>query len=149
MIDIPSGERFINAEPIEKGWLVDKKYYVTETNGKKYLLRITPIERYENRKALFGMLDQVAALDIPMCLPIEFGTCDDGVYSIQKMLREGFGTLQGRQSTLREGFGASENPRQCFGKISERHNAANQPCWKFSFLPKAPSNVVGKFLNAI
>jgi serine/threonine-protein kinase len=35
------------------------------------------------RKALFGMLEQVAALDIPMCMPIEFGTCVGGVYSLQ------------------------------------------------------------------
>ena len=86
MIDIPGGERFISSEPIEKGWSEDKKYCVTDTDGKKYLLRITPIERYENRKTLFGMLEQVAELDIPMCLPIEFGTCYDGVYSIQSWI---------------------------------------------------------------
>jgi aminoglycoside phosphotransferase (APT) family kinase protein/8-oxo-dGTP pyrophosphatase MutT (NUDIX family) len=32
------------------------------------------------------MLEQVAALDIPMCLPIEFGTCADGVYSLQSWI---------------------------------------------------------------
>ena len=86
MIDILGGDRFISAEPIEKGWSEDKKYCVTDTDGKKYLLRITPIERYETRKALFGMLEQVAALDIPICLPIEFVTCDDGVYLIQSWI---------------------------------------------------------------
>ncbi len=28
-------------------------------------------------------MQQLAVLDIPMCLPIEFGVCDDGVYTIQ------------------------------------------------------------------
>jgi len=83
MTHILDGNRFVSAVPIEKGWSVDKKYCVTEDNGKKYLLRISPMERYETRKALFEMLKRVATLDIPMCLPVEFGTCPDGVYSLQ------------------------------------------------------------------
>ena len=86
MIDILGGERFVAAVPIEKGWSEDKKYCVTNTDGEKYLLRITPIERYETRKALFAMLEQVAALDIPMCAPVEFGTCTGGVYSLQSWI---------------------------------------------------------------
>lgn len=79
-------DTFNKVEPITKGWSEDKKYCLTAQDGTKYLLRITPIERYETRKALFSMLKQVAALDIPMCLPIEFGTCDDGVYSLQSWI---------------------------------------------------------------
>jgi len=79
-------ETFVKVEPIEKGWSEDKKYCVTNSDGVKYLLRITPIERYETRKALFAMHEQVAALDIPMCLPVEFGTCTDGVYSLQSWI---------------------------------------------------------------
>ena len=77
---------FTNVEPINKGWSEDKKYCVTNSDGVKYLLRITPIERYETRKALFAMLEQVAALGIPMCLPVKFGTCTDGVYSLQSWI---------------------------------------------------------------
>ena len=80
------GERFIEAKPITKGWSEDKKYCVTDINGTKYLLRITPIARYEARKALFEMLKQVAALEIPMCVPIDFGTCEDGVYLLQSWI---------------------------------------------------------------
>ena len=79
-------EKFIKSEPITKGWSEDKKYCVTTTDGTKYLLRITPISRYEVRKSLFATLEQVAALDIPMCVPVEFGTCDDGVYSLQSWI---------------------------------------------------------------
>ena len=32
------------------------------------------------------MMKQAAALDVPMCQPIEFGTCDEGVYSIQSWI---------------------------------------------------------------
>ena len=83
---------FIEIEPITKGWSEDKKYCVTATDGMKYLLRVTPISRYEVRKSLFAMLEQVAALGVPMCVPVEFGTCEDnadgvgGVYSIQSWI---------------------------------------------------------------
>lgn len=32
------------------------------------------------------MMKQVASLGIPMCQPIEFGICKDGVYSIQSWI---------------------------------------------------------------
>ena len=73
-------------EPIIKGWSEDKKYCVTAKNGTKYLLRVTPITRYETRKSLFAMLEKVAALGIPMCFPVEFGTCVDGVYNLQSWI---------------------------------------------------------------
>jgi len=78
--------RFEKYEPITKGWSEDKKYCVTDASGTKYLLRITPASRYEVRKSLFSMLKQVEALGIPMCTPIEFGTCGDGVYSLQSWI---------------------------------------------------------------
>jgi len=77
---------FARVEPIEKGWSEDRKYSVTNSNGAKYLLRISPIERYETRKALFEMLKQVDTLGIPMCLPVELGTCSDGVYLLQSWI---------------------------------------------------------------
>lgn len=54
--------RFTKIKPIDKGWSEDRKYCVTDATGMKYLLRITPIERYEVRKSLFDMLERVAAL---------------------------------------------------------------------------------------
>lgn len=77
---------FSRIEPINKGWSEDKKYCVTQVDGTKYLLRVTPIERYDARKALFEMMQRVAALDIPMCKPIEFGTCEDGVYALHSWI---------------------------------------------------------------
>jgi len=62
-------EALTKVEPITKGWSEDKKYFITTEEGTKYLLRITPISRYETRKSLFAMLERVAALDIPMCVP--------------------------------------------------------------------------------
>lgn len=76
-------DKIIKKELIEKGWSCDKKYCAFDAEGAKYLLRISPIEQYERKKNEFDLMKNVAALDVPMCLPIEFGLCDDGVYSIQ------------------------------------------------------------------
>ena len=86
LYDIPDFDKYIKIEPITKGWSEDKKYCVTKENGTKYLLRVTPISRYETRKSLYEMLKQVVALDIPMCVPVEFGTCSGGVYSLQSWI---------------------------------------------------------------
>lgn len=77
---------YISKEPIDKGWSGDKKYCVTDKNGTQYLLRISDMARYEAKQSEFNRMKQVAALGVPMCAPVEFGTCEEGVYSIQKWI---------------------------------------------------------------
>ncbi|MDW7655800.1 MAG: phosphotransferase [Bacillota bacterium] len=86
MYDLKFSARFEKIEPISRGWSEDKKYCVTKADGTKYLLRISPIERYEKRKALFEQLERVTNLGVPMCRPTEFGTCDDGVYALHSWI---------------------------------------------------------------
>lgn len=76
-------KKIVEKTLIEKGWSHDKKYCVIDENGKKYLLRISPMEELESKKAEFENMIQVYKLGIPMCEPIEFGTCEEGVYSLQ------------------------------------------------------------------
>ena len=78
--------KYISKEPITKGWSGDKKYCVTTVDSTKYLLRISPIEQYDKKKSEFEMMQRVSALGVPMCQPIEFGTCDEGVYSLQSWI---------------------------------------------------------------
>ena len=73
---------FISKEPINKGWSCDKKYCATADDGAKYLLRVTPEEKSATRADMFRMLQQVAALGVSMCKPVEFGKCDEGVYTV-------------------------------------------------------------------
>ncbi|MCL2775346.1 MAG: phosphotransferase [Oscillospiraceae bacterium] len=86
LTDIPGFESFTEIKPITKGWSEDKKYCVIKADGTKYLLRISPIERYEIRKSLFEMMKKVSALGIPMCKPVEFGVCPDGVYVLHNWI---------------------------------------------------------------
>ena len=78
--------KFITREPINKGWSRDKKYCVTDENGTRYLLRVSDMAQHDAKQAEFAMMKQAASLGVPMCQPIEFGTCEDGVYSIQSWI---------------------------------------------------------------
>lgn len=71
---------------INKGWSSDKKYCVTDKNGTRYLLRVSDISQHDTKQSEFNMMKQVASLGVPMCQPIEFGTCEDGVYSVQSWI---------------------------------------------------------------
>ena len=74
--------RIVSRSPVEKGWSGDRKFRAEDESGNVYLLRISPMEKYEQRKGEFGRTCRVAELGIPMCVPLEFGTCDEGAYTI-------------------------------------------------------------------
>lgn len=77
---------FSQKVPIHKGWSGDRKYCATDDGGRKYLLRISPVEQYERKKRGFAYMEKIAALNIPMCRPLAFGTSDEGVYSVQSWI---------------------------------------------------------------
>lgn len=79
-------QEFASKQLIRKGWSKDKKYCLTKKDGTKYLLRISPPELYEKKRAEFERMERAAALGIPMCLPLEFGSCEEGVYSLQSFI---------------------------------------------------------------
>ena len=76
----------IYREKIDKGWSGDQKYCAVTADGEKYLLRISPIDRLERKRREYEKMCQVAQLGIPMCIPVEFGICDEGAYSIQSWI---------------------------------------------------------------
>ena len=79
-------DSIIHRVPIEKGWSGDRKFCALTEDGTKYLLRISSPERLDRRKREFAQMCRVAALGIPMCQPIEFGLCDEGVYAIHSWI---------------------------------------------------------------
>lgn len=79
-------EEIVSRKPVEKGWSGDKKYCATTKDGKKYLLRITSQERAHRFHLCYLRMQEVASLGIPMCLPVEFGECDEGTYAIHSWI---------------------------------------------------------------
>ena len=68
---------------IDKGWSGERKYCAVTAEGQKYLLRVSSIDRLERKWREFEQMCRLAKLGIPMCLPLEFGTCEEGAYAIQ------------------------------------------------------------------
>ena len=71
---------------IDKGWSGDRKYHAVTADGISYLLRISSIDRLGRKRREYEKMREVASLGIPMCRPIEFGTCAEGAYSIQSWI---------------------------------------------------------------
>ncbi len=78
--------RIASKEKITKGWSSDRKYCITDEKGCRYLLRISDIDRQEAKRSEFQRMEQLSAMGIPMCRPVEFGVCPEGVYSIQSWI---------------------------------------------------------------
>lgn len=79
-------QNIITRTPIDKGWSGDQKYCAITADGQKYLLRISTIDRLERKRREYEKMSEVAQLGISMCMPVEFGTCDEGAYSIQSWI---------------------------------------------------------------
>ncbi len=77
---------FTAKEPINKGWSGDRKFCVTDEHGRKYLLRISPLEQAERKQRQFEWMQRVDALNVPMCRPMEFGVNEEGAYSVQSWI---------------------------------------------------------------
>lgn len=79
-------QSIISREPVDKGWSGDKKYRAVTAQKQQYLLRIAPMDRLERKKREHETMGQVAMLGIPICRSIEFGICEEGVYSVQSWI---------------------------------------------------------------
>ena len=76
----------VSRTPVEKGWSGDRKYFAVTADGMKYLLRISSLDRLDRKRREYEKMSEVAKLGIPMCFPVEFGTCAEGAYSIQSWI---------------------------------------------------------------
>ncbi len=78
--------KFITKDLIAKGWSGDQKYCVTDEAGIRYLLRVSDRSRYAEKQAQFARMQQIAALEVPMCRPVAVGLCEEGVYILQEWI---------------------------------------------------------------
>lgn len=72
--------------PIYDGWSGDKKYCVKDKNATKLFLRISSSEHFESKKFTYDMMCKLRDLGIPMCMPIDFGLCDEGVFLLESWI---------------------------------------------------------------
>lgn len=129
-------QKIVNRIPVEKGWSADKKYCVTTADGCKYLLRVSPIERLQRKKQEFERMKEAAALEIPMCMPIEFGICDEGVYAIQSWIQgEDAGTVISKLPKEKQ-YAYGLDAGRILAKIHTIPAPADAPEWESRFNAK-------------
>ena len=126
----------VSRTPIEKGWSGDRKYRIVTADGGVYLLRLSEMDRLERKQREFKKMKEVAALGIPMCLPIEFGTREEGVYSIQSWIdgvdAESAIMAMGEAEQYRYGLDAG----RILAKIHTIPAPADAPSWESRFNAK-------------
>ena len=75
-------DSIVSRTPVDKGWSGDRKYKAFTVDGSCYFLRISPVSKYEKLKLQFSHMQQVQALGVRLCAPVEFGVCGEGVYTL-------------------------------------------------------------------
>lgn len=121
---------------IEKGWSGDQKYCAITADGQKYLLRISPMDRLERKRREYEKMSEVALLGIPMCLPVEFGICEDGAYSIQSWIDgdDAEGSIMSMDSTAQYRYGLDAG--RILAKIHTIPAPEDAPNWENRFNAK-------------
>ena len=129
-------QSIVRRSPVDKGWSGDRKYCVTTEDDKRYLLRISPIDRLERKRREYEKMRKVAQLGIPMCLPVEFGTCAEGAYSIQSWIDgvDAEEKLMAMDSSTQYHYGLDAG--RILARIHTIPAPADAPDWKTRFNAK-------------
>lgn len=129
-------ELIVHKIPIEKGWSGDQKYCATTVDGRQYLLRIASIDRLERKQREYENMRKMAKLGIPMCHPIEFGTCPEGVYSIQSWIDgvDAEETIMAMEAAEQYRYGLDSG--RILSKIHTIPAPADAPSWEKRFNAK-------------
>ena len=72
----------VSRTPVDKGWSGDRKYKALTADGTAYFLRISPMNKLENRRLQFSHMEQVRDLGVRVSGPVELGVCAEGVYTL-------------------------------------------------------------------
>ena len=76
----------VKREKITEGFSLDTKYCIKDKDDIKYLLRVSSFDKYLVKLNEFNYMNELVKQGVSMCKPIEFGICDEGVYSIQSWI---------------------------------------------------------------
>ena len=116
-------DTIITREAIDKGWSADCKFHVTIEDGHEFLLRISPAEQKNRIAGMFQRMRQAETLGIPMCRPVEWGECEEGIYFLQSWIngQESEGILPGLTEETQYAYGLDS------GKILKKLHSIPAP----------------------
>lgn len=79
--EIPGSETWQEVTRLTKGWSDDEKYKV-EADGRQYLLRLSPPERPEKRRAEYDTITSLHGKGLPVPQPVRMGKADGREYAL-------------------------------------------------------------------
>lgn len=134
-------ESIIHCTPIDKGWSGDRKFCAVTADGSKFLLRISPMERYEQRSREFAKMQEAAALGISMPLPLEFGACEEGIYVIFSWIdgRDARDCVPGMPCQVQYGLGLEAG--RILARLHTLPAPEGQPDWADYFWTKTEQKI--------
>lgn len=135
--------KLVKIEPINKGWSSDKKYCATKADRSKVLLRTSSIDQNDTKKAEFELMKEIAALGVPMCLPIEFGRYEDCVFLVQSWIdgKDAEETISKLSETEQYVYGLRSG--EILRKIHSIPAPDSYPKWDERFSKKIDRKIIG------
>ncbi len=91
---IPGANDWKAIRKIEEGWSEDAKYFVEDKVGRRFLLRISDGNKYEEERQLYAALRGLNKVDILTSKLIDSGLCNDGKHTFRI-----FNWLEGEELT--------------------------------------------------
>lgn len=126
-------ETIIRRTAIEKGWSGDAKYKAETTDGSIYLLRIAAPDRFDRKKREFEQTQKVSSLAIPMSLPLEFGVCEEGVYTLETFIDGSDAEEYIPHCTAKEQYAFGRDAGRILQKLHTLPAPENIPSWEERF----------------
>ena len=79
---IHGSQEWRSIEALTLGWSSDKKYIVTDRDGRKLLLRTANEAQFAVKQAEYRLVGSISQLDINASRPVDFGRFEGGVYTL-------------------------------------------------------------------
>lgn len=128
---------------IDRGWSGDKKYRAVLPDGRVVLYRVSEPDSYERKAKEFAYLQSAAALGISMCMPLDFGRNEEGVYSLTtfidgKDMESAIGSL-----SEAEQYRLGEDAGRTLAKLHTLPAPADAEDWEIRFNRKIDRKIRG------
>ena len=135
-------DRLITRIPVDKGWSGELKYKALTADGAAFLLRISSPERLEKKRQEYENMRQCAGLGIPMCLPMEYGLCEDGAYAIHSWINgdDAESRIMAMEPDAQYRYGLESG--RILAKIHAIPAPVNAPDWEVRFNAKIDRKIV-------
>lgn len=123
---------------IDKGWSSDDKYYIKNNMGEEFLLRLSDISTFQDKKREYENLCKISKTNINMSMPINFGVSTNNklVYSLLTWIDGNDAETILPTLTVKEQYALGIEAGKTLKSIHTIPAPKNQQKWNFRFNSK-------------